>query len=154
MRSDVDPLSLSPNRFAAGGMTSDVTSFSSPCPPSGSVQSMSPEYTVRPSSLIDESSAEKWPPGSLVVGGVTTNFWPKSGNEMPLSLIAAVVSNCPDELRVKQPSVVNSESANASRLKHSGGGGGGGWSGVGSTTPSVRVTIVSCSGDALSRMRA
>src|SRR5262249_13599181 len=110
-------------------------------------------YTVRLSSLIDESSAEKCPPGSLVVGGVTMNFCPKSGNVIPLSLTADVVSNCPDELLVKQPSVVNCESAKLRSLTHGGGGGGGGASGEGSTTSSVRVTIASWIGDALSRIR-
>src|SRR4051812_18021695 len=74
---------------------------------------------------------------------------------MPLSLTEDVVTQRAEEAsKVKQPPVVNSDSAKASVLTHCGGvGGGGGSSGLGSTTSSVRDTTISWIGVASSWMR-
>ena len=75
---------------------------------------------------------------------------------MPFSLMASVVSHRLgwNEVLVKQPSVVNSESPNASRLTHGGGGGGGDVPAGRGPVVSVRVSMVSCTGVALSRIRS
>ena len=82
-----------------------------------------------------------------------TNRCPLSGKEMPLSLTADRVSQRPGDGLVKQPSVVNSETANAIRSRHGGGGGGGGPGGGVAATSIVRVMTRSWAGDASSRMR-
>ena len=46
----------------------DLACFSSPWPPAGSVQSMSPEKAWKDPSWIAESGAVKCPPGSVAVG--------------------------------------------------------------------------------------
>ena len=74
---------------------------------------------------------------------------------MPFSLIAAVVSHFPGwkAVAVKQPCVVNSERPNARRFVHGGGGGGLGTSAGRGPRFRVRVTMSSCTGVALSRIR-
>ena len=72
---------------------------------------------------------------------------------MPLSFTAAVVSHRSDAVAEKQPSVVNSESSNASRFVHGGGGGGLGTSAGRGPRFSVRATVIGCGFVALSVIR-
>src|SRR4051794_26486191 len=105
---------------------------------------MLPEKTLKPSSCIVELGAVKCPPGSPAVGPVIVKVCPKSGSMIPLSVTADVVVHVSgeEEVCVKQPAVLNSESLKVTLLTHGGGGGGGGWFDEGATTLMVLVTVV------------
>ena len=72
----IEPSTFSPKSLANDGTARERRTSSSPCFPSGSSQSMSPEKAVSLPTWMAARVVVKWPPGSAAVGSVISNFCP------------------------------------------------------------------------------